>query len=120
MFGKLFGKKHADEANLTIQEKLSSPKDILQPIGQSLVINHKLEPDWVWNLKTVTRSYTNDLNHVEFRVYDVHETSGRGVVVKNYNSLEDHQDLILYSGWMDKKTKYLELVDHREVREKAV
>jgi hypothetical protein len=120
MFSKLFGRKHADQPKGEIQEKLHSPKDIPQPIGQTLVINHKKDPDWVWGLKAVTRSFSDDPNLLEFRVYDVHETSSHGVVVKNYNSLEAHPDLVLYSGWLNKKTKFLDLEEHREALGKAV
>lgn len=120
MFSKLFGRKRENQPQGAIQEKLSSPKDILQPVGQSLVINYKKDPDWVWSLKSVTRTYSDDPNHIEFRVYDVGETARSGLQVKNYNSLEERPELILYSGWLDKKTKHLELDDHRKVLEKAV
>jgi hypothetical protein len=120
MFGKLFGKKQADAAGSAGHEKLSGPKEILQPVGQTLVISYKLEPDWVWGLKTVTRANDDSNKHIEFRVYDGHETSAQGIAVKNFHSLDSHPELILFSGWLDKKTKDLELVDHRAAREKAV
>jgi hypothetical protein len=120
MFGKLFGKKQADQSPGAIQEKLSGPKEILQPIGQTLVISHKLEPDWVWNLKTVTRSYTDNPNQIEFRVYEGSQVSAHGISVKDFHSLDAHPQLVLYNGWLNKKTKELDLVDNRAVREKAV
>lgn len=120
MFGKLFGKKHADQAPGANQEKLSGPKEILQPIGQTLVISHKMEPDWVWNLKTVTRSYTDNSNLIEFRVYESSEVSVHGVSVKDFHSLDAHPELVLYNGWLNKKTKEMDLMDTRSVREKAV
>ncbi len=120
MFGKLFGKKQADVANLAGKEKLSSPKEILQPVGQTLVISYKLDPDWVWSLKTVTRAENETAQQVDFRVYEAHEASSSGVAVKNYHSLDDHPEVILFSGWLNKKTKNFELVDHRAVQQKAM
>ena len=120
MFSKLFGKKQEGQTKFAKQEKLPGPKDIPQPIGQSLVINHKKEPDWVWNLKAVTRSYSDDPNLMEFRVYDSGEVSSHGVVVKNFNSFEAHPELVLYSGMLNKKTKFLDMEDHRAALEKAV
>jgi len=120
MFGKLFGKKQEKQPAGENQEKLSGPKDILQPVGQSLVVAHKQEPDWAWSLKTVVRSFSNTPHHVEFRVYDPQEAMAIGLAVKNFHTLDQHPDLILYSGWLDKKTKDMELVDHRAASQQAV
>jgi hypothetical protein len=120
MFGKLFGKNRADQTPGEKQEKLSGPKDVLQPVGQSLVVSHRMEPDWVWDLKNVTRSFSDNPNKIEFRVYEQREASMRGVTVKNFHSLDDHPELILYSGSLNKKTRDLDLVDHKEAHEKAV
>lgn len=120
MFGKLFGKKQAGASAEERREKLSRPMDILQPVGQSLVITYKLNPDWVWSLKTVTRSYTDAPHRVEFRAYDPQEVSTIGLAVKNFYTLDQHHDMILYSGWVDKKTKEMELIDHRTDSKKTI
>lgn len=100
---------HRDKDGADGKTKLPRPKEIPQPVGQSLVVNHKQDPDWVWSLMAVTRPSPESPERNEFRVYAPQEAVQKGVQVKNWNSLDDHQELIQYFGWLDKQTRQMEL-----------
>lgn len=61
-------------------------------------------PDWVWKLKSVVRPRRGSKDACEFRVFDEAQVAAKGVTVKDYNSLDEHPDLILYQGWFDEKS----------------
>jgi len=98
MFG-LFKKKNPDGS-----EKLPGPKRIPDPIGQSLVVTFKEDPNWTWSLKAVMKP---DKNKDSFfiRVYSDSMAVSSKVSVKDYHSLDEHPDLILYEGSYDKGNK---------------
>jgi hypothetical protein len=100
MFGFLKKDSPADGAP---SADLPKPKDILQPLGQHLVVQENQNPDWVWRLKSVTRGKKGD-SLQEFRVFDPDAVFSRKVKVENFNSLDDHLDLVLFQGWYDKRT----------------
>jgi len=83
---------------------LPKPKDILQPLGQHLVVNQQQNPDWVWRLKSVTRG-AKGATQVDFRVYDPESALSRKLKVENFNSLDAHPDLVLFQGMLDKRTQ---------------
>ncbi len=103
----LFSRKNQDG-----EVKLPKPKDILQPIGQSLVVDHHQDPDWVWHLKTVTRPVPGGTRE-EFRVFSAGMAAEQGVSIRDYTSLDGHPGLILYHGWLDKKARELEMFDSK-------
>jgi hypothetical protein len=91
------------------KSSLPRPKEILQPVGQLLVTKYKQDPDWVWNLLVVTRPSADDPGKTELRVFSSQEAAGGGVNVRDWHSLDGHQELIHYLGWLDKKTREMEL-----------
>ena len=119
---KLFGKKDSGQTGDPAPEKLHKPKDILSPIGQKLVTAFQQDPDWVWQLKCVTKPVADaDKKGVQdFRVFDPRETSKQGVAVKNFHSLDDHPQLVLYHGRADMKRNEVEIIDPRMEHKKAV
>lgn len=53
---KIWKKKSAGEEQPNAKlEKLSSPKNLPQSVGQYLVVKLRKDPDWVWDLKAVMR-----------------------------------------------------------------
>ena len=100
---KFFGKRAAGDAYLP------KPKDIIQTLGQMLVVNHGRDPDWVWKLKSVVRAENRDDSRRDFRIFDAAMAGSRKVKVENYLSLDSHQELILYHGWIDTSTNQVEL-----------
>ncbi|MFH1060353.1 MAG: hypothetical protein V1797_16950 [Pseudomonadota bacterium] len=105
MFG--FGKKGAAADGAAVVD-LPKPKDILQPLGQHLVVQENQDPDWVWRLKSVTRGNKSE-NMQEFRVFDPDAVYGRKLKVENFQSLDDHLDLVLFQGWYDKRTHQVQV-----------
>ena len=86
-------------------EKLPSPKDIPETVGRHLVVKMHKDPDWVWSLKGVLKRHQPDAKTTfDFRVFDERDAASKRISVKNYKSLDDHPELILFDGWYDKKT----------------
>jgi hypothetical protein len=94
----MFGKKNSNG------EKMSPPKNIPEAIGRYLVVSLGKDPDWVWNLKAVMKDRGNEKDVFEVRVFDQSQAASRQIKVKDYNSFNEHPELILYEGWFNKKT----------------
>jgi hypothetical protein len=100
---------HRDKDPEAGQPRLPRPREIPQAVGQTLVVNHKQDPDWVWALMAVTRPSADSPDRSEFRVYSAQEAVHQGVTVRDWNSLDDHPELIQYFGWLDQRTREMEL-----------
>jgi hypothetical protein len=68
-----------------------------------MVVEEKKNPDWVWKLKGVVRPAGKEKTFY-CRVFDETQTAKAGVKVKDWTSLDDHPDLILWEGYFDKET----------------
>jgi hypothetical protein len=86
------------------EERLPGPTDIPQLVGMYLVVDEKKDPDWVWNLKGVVRP-TAKKKAFYCRIFDKAKTERAGVKVKDWNSLDEHLDLIVWEGYYDRKTR---------------
>ena len=84
--------------------RLPRPKDIPELVGRYLITELKQNPDWVCRLKGVVRPRSDGKDRFDFRVFDETQVAGTKVIVKDYNSLDEHPDLILYQGRFDKKS----------------
>jgi hypothetical protein len=102
MFG-LFKKKNADGS-----EKLPGPKTIPDPVGSTLVVQFKEDPTWAWALKAVIKP-KEEKDVFDIRVFSDSTAGSAKVSVKDYHSLDDHPNLILYDGIYDKKKKKAQL-----------
>jgi len=89
--------------------KLPGPKSMPEVVGRYLVVRLGKEPDWVWNLKSVSRPHPEEKNVFDVRIFDESQAGSKSVTVKNYHSLEEHPELILFEGWYDKKTMKAEV-----------
>ena len=89
--------------------KLSGPKDLSQQIGMYLITNKKMDPDEVWNFKMVTRPKDESPTRFDFRIFDPLKSDAAGVRVANFNTLEDHAELVHFQGWLDKKSQQFEI-----------
>ncbi len=85
-------------------EKEKSPKSIPEAVGRYLVVNLGKNPDWVWNLKAVMKNKGNEKDVFEVRVFDQAKANALKISIKNFTSLGEHPELILYEGWFNKKT----------------
>ena len=83
--------------------KLRGPKDLPQAVGRTMVQRGE-DPDWVWGLKSVERPAEGKKSCFDVRIFDTQEAAKKGVSVKDYTSLGQVPDLILYEGWYDKRS----------------
>ena len=90
-------------------EKLPKPKDIPDLVGRYLVTEMGKDPDWVWKLKGAVRQRSESKGAFDVRVFDAAQAAAKKVTVKDYTSLDEHPDLILYEGWFDKKSMKVQL-----------
>ena len=83
--------------------QLPKPKGIPQSVGIQMVVEEKKDPDWVWNLKAVVRP-TEKKKAFYCRVFNEAQVAQAGVQIKDWTSLDNHPDLILWEGYFDKET----------------
>ncbi len=83
--------------------RLPGPKGIPQDVGGYMVVKEKKNPDWVWQLKGVVRP-TEKKTAFYCRVFDEAQVAQAGVQVKDWTSLDEHPELILWEGYFDKDT----------------
>ena len=84
------------------EEKLPGPKGIPGPVGSYMVVQMKKDPDWVWQLKGVVRS-AGEKKTFYCRVFDEAQVAKAGVKVKDWTSLDDRPDLVLWEGYFEPK-----------------
>lgn len=92
-------------------ERLPEPKKIPEMVGRHLIDKLKMDVVWVWNLKAVVRNRAEGKPGFDIRVYDEREMADKKVKVKDYTSLDERPDLMLYEGWFDRQTKQIALKD---------
>jgi len=100
-----FWKKRPETVDLSKEkeEKLSKPHDIPEAVGRCLVVDLGKDPDWVWKLRSVVRRQAEKYRY-DVRVFDEIQAGARGVRVRDYTTLDEQPDLILFEGWYDKKS----------------
>ncbi len=96
-------------------QRLSKPSDLPQEVGRYLVVDQGLEPDWAWSLKCVKKPRENAKNAFDVRIFSPATTAQHDVKVRDYTSLDDHMDLVIFVGWYDKQTRHVQL--ERLIRE---
>jgi len=96
------------------QEKLPRPKGIPDAVGRYLVVNMGRDPNWVWNLKAALRPKAGEADSFDFRVFDGIKAANQKVAVKNYNTLTEHPELILFEGTFNKKTYQVSLQESQK------
>jgi len=85
------------------EEKLPGPKGIPELVGRYMVVEEKKGPNWVWKLKGVVRP-AGKKKAFYCRVFDEAQVAQVGVKVKDWTSLDEHPELILWEGYFDKET----------------
>jgi hypothetical protein len=97
------------------KEKLTGPRDIPGPVQNYLVAETKLDPDLVKLFKAVIRKSETGEVPTHIRVFDNSDAIARKVQVKNWASLDEHPDLMLYDGWFDERSKQVKLEEKKKV-----
>ena len=82
-------------------EKLPGSRSIEELVGRQMVVDLKRDPDWVWQLRSVVRQRSGGAHRFDFRVFDAAQVAAKGVKVKDYTSLDNYPELVLYQGWLD-------------------
>ena len=104
-----WGKKSTKE-----EGKLSGPKEIPGPVQNYLVAERKMDPNLVKLLRAVEQKGTTGATF-NIRVFDESEAIAKKVQVKDYTSLDECPDLIIYEGWFDEGAKQVKLEEKKKV-----
>ena len=88
---------------------LLPPKGIPDAVGRHLVLHQGKNPDWVWNLKAALRPKGDVKDSFEVRVFDQAQAAGKAIKIKNYNTLDECPELILFEGCFNKRTYEVKL-----------
>ena len=89
--------------------KLPGPKGMPEVVGRYLVVRLGQDPDWVWNLKSVSLPHPEQKEFFDVRIFDERHVVMKNLIVKNYAWLDSHPELILFEGWYNKKTMKAEV-----------
>ena len=95
--------------------KLSGPRAIPELVQKHLVAEWKMDPVLVKLLKAVVLKSATQETGLNIRVFDDSEALAKKVQVKDYTSLDEHPDLIIYDGWFDEGSKQVKLEENNKV-----
>ena len=73
------------------------------------------ENDWVWSLKGVSQVNPEEKHVRHIRIFDPAQAASERVAVRHYKTLDMHPQLILFEGWMNKKTETYEIKEVKGV-----
>ncbi len=90
---------------------LPGPRGIPDHVGRHLVTRLNKNPDWVWKLVAVVRPRGEKRGCFDVRVFDHVKARNQSVVIRNYNALDGHPDLVLFEGWFDKETNEIQIAE---------
>ena len=108
-----WGKKSVKEEGKG--EKLPGPQAIPGLVQKYLVAEWKMDPGLVQLLKAVVLKSATQETGLNIRVFDDTEALGKKVQVKDYTSLDERPDLIIYDGWFDEGSKQVKLEEKKRV-----
>ena len=108
---KFWKKQATDDSGGASAIKLDKPKDLPEAVGRKMVVDMKLDPDFVWSLKYVSRPSEDRPRTKQFRIYNPVKATQAGVLVKNWTSFDDQPELIMYSGYFDKTSGLVDFHD---------
>ena len=106
-----WGKKSVKEE--AKKEKLSGPQAVPGLVENHLVAERKMAPELVKFLKAVVRKSATGGTGFDIRVFDESEALAKKVQVKDYTSLSERPDLIIYEGWFDEGAKQVKLEEKK-------
>ena len=89
--------------------KLPRPREIPEAVGRHLVVELHKNPDWVWELKSVERPREDGKSRFDIRIFDQVQAFGMDAKIKDYTSLDNYPELILFEGWHDRKTRTINM-----------
>ena len=101
--------KRTEKAQAEKKAGLPRPKELSDRVGIYLVTQLKEDPDWIWTLRSVSRPRENNRDLHDIRIYDPHQARANQIKVENFTTLDQHQDLILFTGFVNRDTGTVEL-----------
>jgi hypothetical protein len=106
-------KKQANEE--LKKEKLSGPQAIPGLVQKYMIEEWKMDHDLLKLLKAVVVKGSAEGKTFNIRIFDGSDASAKKVQVKNYTSLDEHPDLIIYEGQFDERLKQVKLEEKKKV-----
>jgi hypothetical protein len=104
----------------TEKPKLRKPEELPSEVGRYMVVNLKVDPDWVWNLRCVIREKEGVKGSRYIRIFDENRANELEISVKNYTALDEHPGLIIFEGEYVKGTNSVQLHKKTPVIDGAV
>lgn len=92
-------------------KRLHGPKELPPEVGRYMVTRMKLDADWVWDFRSLVRPKDGETaGTFEIRLFKDYKVREAGISVENYNSLDNHPELIAFEGWYVKGTETVEII----------
>jgi hypothetical protein len=101
--------KQTDKFSGAKEIKLAKPREIPDRVGRYLVTQLKEDPDWVWSLRAALRPKGDEKDTFEIRIFDPEQVARKGALITNFNALDAHPDMILFTGWYKKNTDLVKI-----------
>ncbi len=95
--------------------KQLGPAVIPDMVQRYLIAEKKVDASLVPLLKSVIQRGADARAAYSIRIYDESDAMARKIDVKNYLSLDQHPDLVLYDGSVNEAAKQVTLEEHRKV-----
>ncbi len=108
----LWDKKKTGEEK---KERLSGPREIPGIVQNYLVTEKKMDPELVKLLKALIYKSSSGEKVNNIRIFDEADAMAQKVQVKDYTTLDQHSDLIIYEGIFDEDSKHVRLEEKRNI-----
>ena len=105
-----WGKKSVKE-----EGKLAGPQALPDLIQKNLASEWKMLSDLVRFLKALLRKNPGGEKGFHVRIFDESEAKAKRVEVKDYTSLDEHPDLIIYEGQFEEGARQVNLEEKKKV-----
>ncbi len=106
----MFWRKKSEKEEI---RRLLGPKEIPGVVQNFLVTEEKMDAGIVKLLKAVVDGSAPGGKGNNIRIFDESEALAKKVQVKNYTSLDEHPDLIIYEGLFDEAEKEVKLEEKK-------
>lgn len=108
----LWGKKKTEDER---KERLSGPREIPWIVQNYLVTEKKMDPEIAKLLKALVYKSSSGEKVNNIRIFDEADAVAKKVLVKDYTTLDQHPDLIIYEGTFDEDSKHVRLEEKKSV-----
>lgn len=95
-------------------EKLQGPKEIPGLVQNYLMKENKMDPDLVKVFKAVVRKKEDGKKSFDIRIFDEGDVAANKIQVKDYTTLDEHQNLIVYDGSFNEESKEVKLAEKKK------